>query len=96
MKTSVSPWITNYGFVLSKLATPQTCDITACRFYHGGISGSPLNNYRDNKRARAINNFLNDTLTELFLYAMALLRTWGAGRRASWLYRLKEKCGIRL
>lgn len=75
---------------------PQLVPVPVCRFHRGGVSGDPLRNHREWQRIRAEHGISNGALGEALLTALAWTKGRIRGRYGRWIYRLKERLGIRL
>lgn len=75
---------------------PQVCQVPVCRFHRGGASGDPLRNHREFRKARALHGMLNGVFGEGMLQALAWTKGRIRGRYGRWLYRLKERLGVRI
>lgn len=75
---------------------PQCVAVPVCRFHRGGISGNPMRNHNEEQRVRAEHGISNGVLGEALLKALAWTKWRIRGRYGRWLYRLKERMGIRL
>jgi glycosyltransferase involved in cell wall biosynthesis len=74
---------------------PQCVALPVCRFHRGGASGDPLRNHREWQRIRAEHGIGNGVVGEAFLTALAWTKKRVGGRYGRWLYRAKERVGIR-
>jgi glycosyltransferase involved in cell wall biosynthesis len=75
---------------------PQLVPVPVCRFHRGGVSGDPLRNHREWQRIRVEHGIANGVFGEGLLTALAWTKGRIRGRYGRWLYRLKERLGIRL
>ena len=81
---------------ISRGIAPQTTMRTVCRFHRGGTSGDPQRNIRDERRARIKHGLDNGPILEAGLRALAWTKARIRGRYGRWLYRLKERLGVRI
>jgi glycosyltransferase len=81
---------------LQNKCNPQMCLIPICKFYRGGASGSPLKNYHEEQLIRRHHGVENAFHIECMLRLLARLKSLVRGRYGLWLYRFKERLGIRI
>jgi glycosyltransferase involved in cell wall biosynthesis len=75
---------------------PQLVPALVCRFHRGGVSGNPLRNHREWQRIRSAHGMSLGWLGESTLTALAWTKVKLRGRYGRWIYRLKERLGIRI
>jgi glycosyltransferase involved in cell wall biosynthesis len=81
-------WISR-GFI------PQLVPVTVCRFYRGGASGDPMRNHREWQAIRRHHGIPNGWVLESLLTFLAGIKKFTRGRYGRFLYRYKERLGIR-
>lgn len=74
---------------------PQCSAHLVCRFHRGGASGDPRRNYQEDAMARFKHGKSNPLFIELGLQFLAWVKAMIKGRYGRWLYRAKERCGLR-
>ena len=75
---------------------PQTCLVPVCRFHRGGASGDPVRNVAEERAVRERHGIANSWLADSGIALLARTKRWARGRYGRWLYRVKERLGVRL
>jgi glycosyltransferase involved in cell wall biosynthesis len=81
---------------MTKGIFPQMTSHLVCRFHRGGASGNPMRNHQENRRARELHGIGNGVAGEFLLALLAWTKGRIRGRYGLFVYRLKERLGIRI
>ncbi len=75
---------------------PQASAEILCRFHRGGASGDPVRNVAEERAIRRRHGVALPAVAEGALHAAAWTKRVLRGRYGRWLYRLKERLGVRI
>lgn len=75
---------------------PQCSPRKVCRFHRGGVSNDPINNHKENVRARALHGADLGNTVDGLLAGIAWIKSRIKGRYGRGIYKLKERLGIRI